>query len=76
MYLEALFVFLSTFYPKGMTSLSFQRIEQIIGRELCESAKQSTWYWCAPRIKALQLKYGIEIESINTNSGLVYFKIL
>ncbi len=76
MYLESLFRYLKKNYQKGTISLTFSQIEEIMGKELCISAKMHDSYWNNPRIKRLMDKYNIRFNYINTFSRLIYFEIL
>ena len=76
MRIESLFRFLSKNYSKGLMSLTYSRIEEIIGVELDASAKTNEHYWNNPKIKSLMKKYNIKFSYVNTLSRLIYFEIL
>lgn len=75
MYLRPLFIYLKKFF-KNRIVLSFSRIATIIGKPLCNSAKETTWYWNSKNIKALKQFYGIKVVSVNPISSNVEFEIL
>lgn len=76
MYLEHLFDYLKFNGFQGRIDLSFDRINGIIGKELCDSAKRSTWYWNSPTIKNLKHLYRIEVIEVNQVAEYIRFNIL
>lgn len=72
-YLEPLFLYLIE-RGRNIPSLTYDEISNIVGRSLCESAKQYKLYWYSKRILFLQKMFKIRISLVSPVTRSVYFE--